>query len=719
MCVRSGIECQPRSVHTPTPRRRKVINSPSIESLGSNRARRRSRVSTSPNKVAEPTASVQTPNPATPVTGRDRRVTPSAGTHQFGANRSAISLAVNVYNNLGTHGPTEISSIPGDPSPGSPSGSTWALQSMVMPPSPVMETLIGVYFEKMHWFIWILHKPSFVSQARNILSSASWRREDMSKVLVTLTVAAIGLKCAIQDTSSRGQELLAWISSDSQTLLEQMIAEVRMHLLDLLDDGCIETVQVCLLLGAFYIFHGSPSLAWATIGLSVRTSYALALHCTSDDDPVTTQIRRRCWNHLTVADTFASQIYGRPASLDPAFSDLLPLAEMDDTTIDISSEDRPGGSVTGLTFHWLKYRLYEIIRETLSVFRLLQLHNPMTVEELQSLLDAVQRIDAKLTQWHSTLPPLLNNEETSRNGPQASTHWLFENFEEQDYDLQRLKLQACLLQITYDAAIILVHRPLLEYKLSSEYRQGVSKSTMESVSKSYDVCVKAALRISRTPVMQFKHEFCMAFIFIHLFTSGVILCIPPTSQPFSSTAQEAKSGVFRIIQAAKALNPHSQIARHTERLLSDLLKLSLHREVDLAFQEERGIDHKLASGEPPPAQDIQSTNGPEVGALPVENHNLPVRDASCNPYGENLLPLSPTSNSEMAHSSRQGGDTGNFGDPCVEPYLVFNNLINHDDSGTQPLDLELDEAFGAFGQVMFNLMPDDPLNSWGWGKGSM
>ncbi|GJN76733.1 hypothetical protein PLIIFM63780_000220 [Purpureocillium lilacinum] len=591
---------------------------------------------------------------------------------QFGANRSAISLAMNIYKNLGTSAPSKTSAIPGDASqPGSPRSPPWTLQTMAMPATPVVEALIDVYFERLHWFIWIFHKPSFEEQARQILSMASWGREDMSKVLVTLTVAALGLKCALQDTSPYGQQLLASISPDPRGLMDQMIAELRLHLLDLLDDNCIETVQVTLLLGAFYIFHGSPSLAWATIGLSVRASYALALHCASEtDDRVATQIRRRCWNHLTVADTFASQIYGRPGSLDSAFSDLLPLAEMDDTAIDLSSEPqiqgRVGvgdGTVTALTFHWLKYKLYEIIRKTLSTFRLLRLHNPLTAEELQSLIDASQ-----------------------------------------NHDLRRVKLQACLLQITYDAAIILTHRPLLEHRLSSAYCQDVSKRFTDTVSRSFDVSVKAALRISKIPILDFKNEFCMAFIFIHLFTAGVILCIPPTSHPNSKTAQDAKAGVFRIIQAAKELRLHSQIARHTERLLSDLLKLSLHREVDMAFKEERRCAPE--DRVQPSRQSYLSQSGPEENA-----------EANKETFIPSLL--TPSSLDRTASLSQEDIGMRNLGDELDVQYSGFSNLGSADGCETEPLGLPLDEALGSFGQFMFNLMPDDPLNHWGWGKGTM
>lgn len=706
MCVRSGMECQPRVVSGSMPKRRKASTTPGEDGDGAVRVARRPRTSSAGPEV-RPAGSAQTPPER--ESALSRQVTGSIETQQFGANRSTISLAMNMYQNLGTHAPTKTSTIPGDASSSSPSGPVWELQTMQMPAPSVMEALIEVYFDRLHWFIWIFHKPSFMDQARDILSAGFWRREDMSKILVTLTVAALGLKCAMQNTTPQGQHFLASVSSNPQGLMDQMIAEVRVHLLDLLDDSCIETVQVTVLLGAFYIFHGSPSLAWAMLGISVRASYALALHCELDsDDQIATQIRRRCWNHITVADTFASQIYGRPASLDPAFSNLLPLANMDDTAIDVTTGEEViqdgvcGGAVTALTFHWLKYKLYEVMRKTISTFRLLRLNSPMTAEDLQSLIDAVQRVDAQLDEWRKTLPPPLDSSDVlDDDNPQQLS---FQERFEDDGDgsnppLRRLKLQAWLLQITYDAAIILAHRPLLEHRLSAEYRQGISKSSVASVSRSFDVSVKAALRISRVPVMQFEHEFCLAFIFVHLFTAGVILCIPPTSHPYSSTAQEAKAGVFRIIQAAKALRSRSPIARHAEQLLSDLLKLSLHREVDMVFKEERRTHHGPGPNQAPADPSIIVNSTYETGMSATDrDHNPPDRDSNQGHYNETLLSVPPASNSGTPMSSHQQQPTpASFGDEWVEPYPVFN-LVNPAGSNTQPLDLPLDEAFGAFGQ---------------------
>ncbi|EXK82569.1 hypothetical protein FOQG_13137 [Fusarium oxysporum f. sp. raphani 54005] len=719
LCVRSGVVCKPRQMHqsksTPRGKSRQLSHGELVTPMSPRQAQ--TTASTFGSQAS--TSQSSSPNHVSPL---GRPTAPdSVESLQFGANRSTISLAMNMYQSLGTRAPTNDSAIPGTPAP--PRVSTWRLRSIQMPPRSVIETLLRIYFEKMHWFICIFHEPSFMAQAHDILSVESWTRQDMRKVVVTLTVAALGLKCAVQNTSPEGRRLLESISSDPQDLVEQLIGEVRLHLLDLIDDACIETVQVTVLLGGFYIFHGSPSLAWSMIGMSVRAAYGSAIHCASDDDPedsVATQVRRRCWNHVTVADTFASQIYGRPASIDPAFSELLPLTQMDDTVIpglgDLSENpDRnvDNGPVTALTFHWLKYKLYEIIRETISTFRLLRPRSPMSIEDLQGLIDTVQRIDSRLKDWTKSLPSPFDkgngifnaNDEEDAETFASPFPSLFDppnsDAAADDPALRQLRFQAWLLQDTYNAAVVLAHRPLLEYRLSSDYRRAfLPKPVADLVNRSFDVSIKAALNISKTPVMQFEHEFCLAFIFIHLFTAGVILCIPPTTHPHSSMAHEAKAGVFRIIQAAKALRSHSQIARHAEELLSDLLKQSLYREVDLAFKEDRPIE----SG---PVVSEKAQGGLQLPDLRQTSMNMSRGDAP------------------MAHQTASTADTHVF----VQPPAAGSNgptewtdesyLMNTDVSYLQPLDLPLDEAFGAFGQAMFNLAPDDPLNNWGWGRGFM
>lgn len=192
---------------------------------------------------------------------------------------------------------------------------------------------------------------------------------------------------------------------ECSSLLEDMIAEIRRHLVDLLEDCQIETVQVCTLLGTFYIYHGNPNLAWSLIGMATRSAYALALHseqvrCSSK---IVAEVRRRCWNHLKVADTFASMIYGRPTSLNPAFSSALSLSEMDDTVLSTAEAVTMGPEhhVSRLTFHILKCDIYDIVAEIISRFSVLQIRSSSTSNDSDRLQRTISEIEGKLERWRT------------------------------------------------------------------------------------------------------------------------------------------------------------------------------------------------------------------------------------------------------------------------------------------------------------------------------
>ena len=165
MCVRSGMECRPRPVLRST-RKRKASAGPRRESSGAKTTR------TPPTPASQSPGSVgHSESNHTLLSRVSNGISPiqaATETQQFGANRSAISLAMNMYESLGTQAPTNNSTIPGDASPFSPRGPSWTLHSMAMPTPAVIETLTDVYFNKMHWFIWILHKPSFLIQVRQV-----------------------------------------------------------------------------------------------------------------------------------------------------------------------------------------------------------------------------------------------------------------------------------------------------------------------------------------------------------------------------------------------------------------------------------------------------------------------------------------------------------------------------------------------------------------------
>ncbi|KAK2600168.1 hypothetical protein QQS21_005113 [Conoideocrella luteorostrata] len=695
----------------------------------------------------------------------------AAERQHFGANSSAVGFAARIFGDSAASHSSDISSIPGQAGRskrtliGADSGRPWSLVTMDCPPPAVLDVLVDAYFDRMHWFIVIFHEPSFRRSAQHILTRTLWEQGELGAVLAVLMAAAVGLHGAARDPSWTGHALLSQAGLKPDWLLESLIKEVRFHLLDLLDDCCIETVQVCSLLGAYYMFHASPTLAWSIIGLSVRTAYALSLHCDSDTDndsgqdhdPIMAQVRRRNWNHITISDTFAAMIYGRPAALDAAFAYVHPLENLDDMKFGpvlsqhpllshnaSESDSLSSQTVTLQTFHVLKYRLYEIIRQALNRFRVLRLQSPISPEDLESLVQTVQDVRSMIDSWRENLPPVFNCDPDAQDAALEELSKIDGLSPQEQRDRQHLSLQILGLRITYASAVIFVHRPLLEYRVPASSRQAVPRHALEVVAESLRLSVTAALHMSRVPVTRLESQFGMSFVLMNFFTAGVILCIPPTTWPLSTIAHEAKAGTLRIIRASRAINILQQE-------VDNGLQHELQQE-PAALDESQRNGHLGSSYEQKTAQqrsgsahfpssyehDAHTTNrdsyrssAPDVGRTPQtyfpmsSERSAPPSTAQQQQQQQQQQP-NPVL---QCHGTETSQDVNLLAPPATSPMFNENYLTSSSSDFRLPtmgdyyseqrnqVDSQLDEAIGTFGQMLFNLVPNDPYSAWTWGNG--
>lgn len=759
-------------------------------------------------KQPSPTAQSRSPLDTLPSPAGSQVPRGSATDRQnFGANSSAVGFAARIFGDSAASHSSDIPSIPGQAgrskrfSIGVNPSRPWSLVTMECPPPAVLDALVDAYFDRMHWFSVIFHEPQFRRTAQHIISRKSWEQGELGAVLALLMASAAGLQGAARDPAWPGQAVLAQAGLQAGSLLASLIAEVRFHLLDLLDDCCIETVQVCSLLGAHYMFHASPTLAWSILGLAVRTAYALSLHCDTDNDneggqdynSIMAQVRRRNWNHITISDTFAAMIYGRPASLDAAFARVHPLEDLDDLRfgpilsknrlLDPNSTGSSSQVVTLQTFHVLKFRIYEIIRQALNRFRVLRLQNPISPDDLKSLVQTVQDVRSMLDTWREELPPVFDCDPDAQD---ATLHELsmIENLSAREQrDRQHLSLQILGLRITYTSAMIFVHRPLLEYRVPASSRQEVPRQTLKAVAESLRLSVNAALQMSRVPVSRLESHFGMSFVLMNFFTAGVILCIPPTTWPLSPIAHESKTGTLRIIRASRAMKHVSPIAAHTEQLLTGLLKQSLQKEVDSGLQQELQQEEAamkesrrniLPSSYKQQTLPQRSASSQFSGSYENETGNKeahPFNSVHDLPRGlQTHLPISsersaptPADQSSTAMLRHGKGEIEDISSIAASTTTMLNDYYSPSSCDlrapatggdfyfeqSNQVDSQLGEAIGSFGQskstspgtrrtsilvrlqeatsvskmkilaVLFNLVPNDPYSAWTWGGGGL
>ncbi|KGO60967.1 Short-chain dehydrogenase/reductase SDR [Penicillium expansum] len=627
---------------------------------------------------------------------------------QSGANASAIDFARRVFNEEEAGRTLTGASIPGDTGAPTLDNSLWHLTEVELPPEAVILALIDVYFDRMQWFILLFHEPSFRQTARRIISQTSWRRQDLSPTMAVLAVAMIGLQSVLPDQSWPGHALFREHYIDGEKLIHGLINEIRRNLLDISIDCRIEAVQVCLLVSCYYVYHSSPSIAWTVSGMGVRSAYALHLYTKSTqcESPVVDEIRSRCWNQAIVGDTFASIIYGRPSSIETGLIALHPLRNTDDLVIDplllknewISGDGTP---TTTAGFFAMKYEIYNIIRHIISRFRRLQLRKETIEEDLLKIAEASQDSAEQLTCWRKRVPRLFDFEFWSCDDRLEQFQQQIEGLPQRTkYQAETIILQAATLQLTYEGALIQACRPLLEQKITSS----CSRSVVDAIHESLRVATAAALRISRIPVLRFKHHFAESFASLQQFTAGVILCILPTSQPFTTAAHEAKAGIMRIIHASIAFGPHNRIAKQTAQLLTELLKVTIEREMSGALRV--GLETNL------PREISERGSIPSIQPARID-HTGSHSPSSREVYRDHP----PTSTIHPPSHSRQP--------PGISQAIHDHSKINDRPVQTpvEPSECpsanifeQLDDTFGAFGELMFNLIPDDQSSAWNWGR---
>ncbi|OAP57804.1 hypothetical protein AYL99_08542 [Fonsecaea erecta] len=596
LCVRAGVACEPQLPAQDTPLKRKR----SVQSDMPRRAK-----ATGPSYAAQhgvvpqvPTSGSTTCSPMNdPAHGAGLDVgditrTSPEESQQYGANDSSMGFAKILLGEDDDSDSPASGAIPGDAGRSATNPQSFGSILTPLPSQTILQVAVDAYFDRVNWYIMLFHQPSFAIKTQNILRRTAWRRDELCDVMVVATVAALGLRCVEHDKTWKGHHLLEAYSVTAESLVSDLMSQIASRFYELMLESRIEVFQICMLLTIYHVYFGSSTLAWNVSGVSTRTAYALALHCDKarTTDEIAREVSNRCWNHLVVSDQFSSMIFGRPASLDPAFAQFKKLADLDDTdlpdtTAALGVFQEPGRPATFLTYHTLKFELYDIIRQTLQSFRVLQLQSPVSVQDLKSLIHVVNTTELMLKQWHDNLPAVFKSTRWPADDPWNVLE--LDQCSPEELGVRRkIGLQGFILQLLYDAARVWAHRPLLKLRISiSPPKEGSDhKIARDDIPDSLGTSVRAALRMSRVPVHEFEGHLAQSFVLMHLFTAGVILCIAPTCQPYSQMAGEAKAGVLRIIAACRAIKDESKIAQHTDQMLTRLYKKTMQREMDNALR---------------------------------------------------------------------------------------------------------------------------------------
>jgi hypothetical protein len=119
----------------------------------------------------------------------------------------------------------------------------------------------------------VVYEPLFRSRVESVANGYAYRSQ---KAFLLLLSTVLGMAAWYRSNKSATNETHP--DTDWRDWARSLIKGVEAQLVTLMDQSSLSTVQACILLGSYYVYHGRPNLSFALLGATIKTAQALALH---------------------------------------------------------------------------------------------------------------------------------------------------------------------------------------------------------------------------------------------------------------------------------------------------------------------------------------------------------------------------------------------------------------------------------------------------------
>jgi len=373
------------------------------------------------------------------------------------------------------------------------------------------------------------------------------------------------------------------------------------RLIELMDQTTIASVQTCILLGSYYVYHGKPTLSFSLLGATIRTAQAIGLHRQPlRGDLESIEERKRVWWTIYTWDRFASVTYGRPLGINDKDCNVTQPVDISETPYFRQHASSPSNiSICYSSYQRELNELYLTASPIIEiVFGMRAIGSNERSTEPQ-YADRIMGVNERLWAWYRRLPPhLLLDPRSDCESSQSQTTKVH-------------RLQALSLRLTFDSLLIIFHRPLLVQQVDHLIRNqpdsgpGLtqSPSAMSNTTPSPLFAASstsplsgfhapsteqwwdAALRTSKITEMPQLAQLAtdshlVAFLAINLFNAAIVMAVLALSDPLSDRAQEVKRTITRIFRLQELLGKKTQLSMQSNMVLKDVIRMLLHREAD-------------------------------------------------------------------------------------------------------------------------------------------
>ncbi|OBT90622.1 hypothetical protein VE02_00567 [Pseudogymnoascus sp. 03VT05] len=544
-----------------------------------------------------------------------------------------------------------------------------------LPTYEVCNKLLETYFSAVHWFSLVVYEPKFRGRYNAIVQTGLASRSDHGFLLLLLMVLTMGCWYTPKNKSND----LGLSGNDVEAIRSQFLKVVQRDFMELMDEDCLEFVQLCALLGSFYLYHGRPRSSFSILGAATKTAQAMDLHRDSETrwNFEDREERKRVWWTVYTWDRFATITYGRPLGINDKDCNVqMPSEILENVHFDPPLQETP---ICLSTYQWGLNLVYKIASPLLEdIYGIRTSHNMDRCSQQKMVAEANQA----LLKWQQDLPPHLLFDRLNDLTTYSST-------EEKMHSLQALSLQ-----LTYDNIMVVLHRPLLAGRGSLE--RPVAPETMSPISPfsddmrdiSFKRCLRSALRISNLQqkpnlLSLARTTHLVSFLGMNLFTASV----------------EAKRGLKRTLQMQKSLSHHASLSMQCTTILEDLVQLILRKEM-----EEMLLDHSTSDD-----------NAPAGSAT----RNEELHNAEMNERINEQMASNRSESHAVAHSTEfditsqeaAPAEGTNFNQSLRTLQKVFydSSLLRH--QGDADVDLGARKDYGNYAATEHNSNPEGMVGS--------
>lgn len=505
--------------------------------------------------------------------------------------------------------------------------------------------LVDNYFDRIHWFTLIFHQRDFRDDLHKLYGQGQRPSESMahtSKAGYVAVLAAV-LATSLAYTSIEQKRILESQGIEPERLKTKLLTGLKFKFLDIVSLGSLEVVQMCILLGSYYLYHGEPEMAWPLCGSGLRIAQALNLHrkMPSDDSTDkslrhTIEDRKRAWWAIYEIETFCSMLYGFPLSINDSDCDIPRLDPLDEYSDSVSAET--GVAATNLLhFKCTMSTLSTIVKcalDDLYGTRRSRVQDGLNqASRLNTLVKKVASLNLRLLLWKQRLPSKFTLDDAADQHLPGDQEASTPKTGESGFEDHLFRLQALSLKLAYENARILIHRPLLSFRSRTLSSSGDDPIHRDPFQTAIHTCREAALQISQVQLTKNLREatetYAMAFVSLHLLTAAATLCISVTLDPMSLKAYESKMGIRRLMQIQMSLKDKSSIAAQGLDITKRLMALVMTKEAEAMFEVELPSEQK-AMPERQDASQSHHVNEDSAEALPEQHERHGAAPASQN-----------------------------------------------------------------------------------------